>query len=202
MKPSKISQNVERSVGNENMTIWESLAKYATIETKRLILRPFSYKDMEELHLILSHPANTNYIMPSVDSIAETRQVLVTTFMVAPLGIWAIEEKVSGDMIGCIRFEHLNERTVETEIGYFLNRFYWGFGFMTEALQKLVSLALEEMGIRCLKIITHIENKASQRVALKAGFYQVGHYKGSDRYSHKIRRYLEFRLTAADYLEK
>ena len=38
-----------------------------------------------------------------------------------------------------------------------------------------------------LKIVTHVENAGSQKVALKAGFRLFRQFKGSDRYTRKMR---------------
>lgn len=178
------------------MTIWESLAEYANFETDHLLLRPFSYEDGKGLHRILSDARNTSYIMPSTVTIEETTSLLVQTFMRSPLGIWAIEDKETGQLIGCIRFENIDERAREAEIGYFLHRSFWGQGFMTEALRTLVYLGMTQIGFQILRLLTHVENRASQRVAEKAGFLKVRQYKGSDRYSRKMREYVEFQLLA------
>lgn len=178
------------------MTIWESLAEYANFETDRLLLRPFSYDDGRDLHRILSDAHNTSYIMPSTGTIEETRGLLVQAFMRSPLGIWAIEDRETGQLIGCIRFENIDERAKEAEIGYFLHRSFWGRGLMTEVLQTLVYLGVTQIGFQTLRLLTHVENRASQRVAEKAGFLKVRQYKGSDRYSRKMREYIEFLLRA------
>ena len=50
-------------------------------------------------------------------------------------------------------------------------------------------------------IITHQENIASQLVAQKAGFKIFRQFKGSDRYTRKMRDYIEFRYERGDYYE-
>jgi ribosomal-protein-alanine N-acetyltransferase len=93
----------------------------------------------------------------------------------------------------------LEERQLSAELSYFLKKDYWGQGLMTEAVRTLVYLAFYEFGMRELTIVTHEENVASQRVARKAGFVQINHYRGSDRYSHKMRNYLKLSLKKADF---
>ncbi|MGT2715007.1 GNAT family N-acetyltransferase [Streptococcus respiraculi] len=181
------------------MTIWEPLAQYASFETDRLLLRPFSYEDRKDLHRILSNHQNTTYIIPSRVAIEETTNLLVHTFMQHPLGVWAIEDRITGQMIGCIRFESIDEREREAEIGYFLHQDFWGQGLMTEALKTLVYLGFNYVGFKKLCIVTHLENRGSQRVAEKAGFQKLRQYKGSDRYSRKMREYVEFQLLVSQY---
>ena len=121
--------------------------------------------------------------------------------MKSPLGVWAICDQEHQQMIGSIKFERLDEIKKEAEIGYFLKIDSWSKGYMTEVVRKLVQLSFEELGLRQLSIITHVENKASQKVALKAGFSLFRQFKGSDRYTRKMRDYLEFRYVKGEFDE-
>ena len=49
--------------------------------------------------------------------------------------------------------------------------------------------------------MTHLENTASQKVAQKSGFVLSRRFKGSDRYTRKMRDYLEFRYTKGELNE-
>lgn len=60
-------------------------------------------------------------------------------------------------------------------------------------------LAFQELGLKELILVTHLENKASQKVAQKAGFVLKKQFKGSDRHSRKMRDYLAYQLTIGDY---
>lgn len=65
-----------------------------------------------------------------------------------------------------------------------------------------MSAFFEEFGLKQLSIITHLENEASQRVALKSGFSLFRQFKGSDRYTRKMRDYLEFRYVKESSMSK
>lgn len=181
------------------MTIWTRLAKFACFETERLILRPFSYEDGDDFYEIVAHPENLPFIFPALKDKNLALATMVEKFMRSPLGNWALVDKVSGHMIGALCFEKLEERQLYVELSYFLKKDYWGQGLMTEAVKNLVFLAFYEIGLKELTIITHEENIASQMVAQKTGFVQVEQYRGSDRYSHKMRNYLKFSLKRADF---
>ncbi len=58
-----------------------------------------------------------------------------------------------------------------------------------------------EFDLKRLSIVTHQENLASQRVAQKAGFRMYRQFKGSDRYTRKMRDYIEFRYERGDFYE-
>ncbi|HEL2738348.1 TPA: GNAT family N-acetyltransferase [Streptococcus suis] len=181
------------------MTIWTRLAKFACFETERLFLRPFAYEDGDDFYEIVEHPENLPFIFPALKDKNLALATMVEKFMRSPLGNWALIDKASGRMIGALCFEKIDERQLSAELSYFLKKDYWGQGLMTEAVKNLVFLAFYEIGLKELTIITHEENIASQMVAKKTGFVQVEQYRGSDRYSHKMRNYLKFSLKRADF---
>ena len=72
---------------------------------------------------------------------------------------------------------------------------------MTEAVTKLRDLSMNEFALKQLSIVTHLENVASQKVAEKSDFVLHRRFKGSDRYTRKMRDYLEFRYTKGNLNE-
>ena len=177
------------------MTIWTKLAALAEIETERLLLRPFTYADCQSFYKIVSNPDNLAFIFPVKTSQEEAENLMVEMFMRTPLGKWAIIAKETQQLIGAISFEKLDERTRQAELGYFIQKEARGQGLATEAVKSLSFLALYQLSLTDISIIAHLENRASQRVAEKAGFVLLRQYKGSDRYSHKMRTYRHYHLT-------
>ena len=177
------------------MTIWTNLAALAELETQRLELRPFTYADCHAFYKIVSNPDNLAFIFPVQTTEQEARDLMVAMFMKEPLGKWAIIDKKSQAFLGAISFEKLDERTRQAELGYFIQKEAWGQGLATEAVKTLGFLALYQLGLTDISIIAHLENRASQRVAEKAGFVLLRLFKGSDRYSRKMRTYRHYHLT-------
>ena len=183
------------------MNLWTQLAAFSFIETEYSFLRPILFGDAESLYKIASNPDNTEFIFPTESSLQESEYVIANYFMKNPLGIWAICDKDSEKMIGSIKFEKIDEIKGEAELGYFLRHDYWGHGLMTECVKNIVYLAFTQFDLKRLYIITHLENKASQRVAEKTGFSCRRQFKGSDRYTRKMRDYLEFCYEKGDFHE-
>ena len=155
------------------MNIWTKLAEFSFFETDRLYLRPFFFSDSKAFYEIAANPENLQFIFPIQASIEESQFTLANYFMKSPLGVWAICDQKTQQMIGSI----------------------------TEVVTKLSQLSFQEFGLKKLTIITHVENKASQKVALKAGFSLFRQFKGSDRYTRKMRDYLEFRNVKGEFNE-
>ena len=183
------------------MNIWTKLAMYSFYETERLYFRPFFFTDVYDFHALASDPENLQFIFPTQANIEESQYALANYFMKSPLGIWAICDKKAQKMIGAIKFEKLDEIRKEAEIGYFLRKDFWSQGYMTEAVSKLRDLSMTEFDLKQLFIVTHLENSASQKVAQKSGFVLSRRFKGSDRYTRKMRDYLEFRYTKGELNE-
>ncbi|MGT2910547.1 GNAT family N-acetyltransferase [Streptococcus cameli] len=177
------------------MSLWTKLAHYSLFETERMVLRPFSYEDREAFYQIVGVDAALPFVFPSRASQEEATELLVSFFLKNPLGKWAVVDKRSQQLIGALSFEMISEKKAVAEIGYFLSRTYWGQGLMCEALKTVSYLALAHMDFKELTLMTHLENKASQQVAKKAGYQFVKQYKGSDRYTHQMRDYLQFQFT-------
>lgn len=181
------------------MDIWTHLAAFAQIETQRLHLRPFNFADSPAFFEISGASDSLPFIFPRTVTKFESDYLLVHEFLKNPLGIWAITDKQTGQLLGSIRLEKLDWAKRRAELAYFIRREWWGQGVATESLKTLVFLAFQDWGLQSLSIVTHKENLASQQVAKKAGFRLAREFKGSDRYSHRMRQYKEFRLDKRDY---
>ncbi len=181
------------------MDIWTELGRYSFFETDRLYLRPFAFSDCDDFWEICSSSKNLQFIFPSQATKEESNFLLVHYFMKEPLGVWAIEDKKTHKMVGAIRFEKMDIAKKSSEIGYFLNQNFWRKGLMVECLKNLTFLAFQEFGLKKLQLIVHEENYASRRVAIKASFNFFRQFKGSDRYTRKMRNYVEYQISKGDY---
>ncbi|EIQ82210.1 UNVERIFIED_CONTAM: GNAT family N-acetyltransferase [Streptococcus canis] len=180
------------------MDIWTQLAAFAFFDTPKVVLRPFQYADHQAFYEMVTDTKHLHYVFPNTRTKVESDYLLVHGFMKAPLGVWAIEDKLTHQLIGSIRLEHYDAKTASAEIGYFLHQTYWGQGIMTEVLKTLAFLSFQTFGLKQLQLITHLENTASQRVAEKVGFHFQKRFKGSDRNTHKMRDYKAYQLTIGD----
>lgn len=181
------------------MLIGVKLARFATFETERLLLRPFSFDDLEDFSEIVLNPKVMTFIHPGYQTPEEVAELLVAAFMAEPLGKWAIVDKSSDKVVGAIRLENYNSRQRQTEIGYFLAESYWRCGIMSECLKTLSFLCFQEFNMTSLQVIVHEENTASRALAEACQFSIVERFKGSDRYTHKMRRYIRLELRIEDY---
>ncbi len=107
------------------------------IETKRLILRPWSVADATALYKYASDPRVSELALwPAHTSVEMSREVIEKFFMTNPPS-FAIVLKESAEPVGCIGLvpagdEHHEMLHSEREVGYWIGRPYWNAGLTTE----------------------------------------------------------------------
>ena len=128
-----------------------------TLETKRLLLRPFEAADAEEMYTCwASDPQVTEYLTWNTHANADvTREVLrgwEAEYEKPERLNFAIVLKRTGALIGGIDVcGYLGGVQGTPVIGYVLGREYWNRGYMTEAcrrvLEHLFSIGYKEVRI-------------------------------------------------------
>lgn len=89
--------------------------------------------------------------------------------------------KETGLPIGCCSLTDINWKHRRAETGYWLGREYWGQGYMTEALCRLIRHGFEDLGLERIYAYCLTRNTASARVMRKAGM----RYEGRARHAVK-----------------
>jgi RimJ/RimL family protein N-acetyltransferase len=157
------------------------------IETARLCLREMTTSDYDALAAILQDD-ETMYAYNGAFSAAETQEwfdKMQSRYRSDGFGLWAVVPKEGGVMIGQvgITWQNVGERRVP-EIGYLLNRAYWGRGYATEAALACKRYAFGELGFDEVFSIVRDTNIASMNVAIRCGMVVrerfTKHYRGVD----------------------
>ena len=86
---------------------------------------------------------------------------------------WVMELKDTKKVIGeIVLYDFMLKH--QADIGYRINKNYWGKGFASEAGQAIVKAAFELLDLRRLQIRCFSNNYGSIKVAQKLGFQQEG----------------------------
>ncbi|MDT2757173.1 GNAT family N-acetyltransferase [Enterococcus asini] len=149
------------------------LAENQLIETPRLLLRPVGLRDAKDMFEYASDEETTRFIFPTHQSLADTRTGIAEYFLSSPLGKYAIEERQSGKMIGTIDLRVDKEKYCG-ELGYALNKAYWGQGLAPEAAMALLSLGFDRLGLVSIQAIHDVRNPSSGKVMEKIGMKKIG----------------------------
>ncbi|WP_247949035.1 GNAT family N-acetyltransferase [Streptococcus gordonii] len=161
-----------------------------SIETKRLLLRPFLESDAQAMYdNWASRPDNLLHVTWDAHESPEvTKQSIarwVENYQNLDFYKWAICLKENPDsVIGDISVVDMDEAVNACEVGYILSKDYWGQGLMTEALKAVLIYLLQGAGFNRVSAKFVIDNPASGRVMSKAGmsyegtFHQAVFHKG------------------------
>lgn len=144
------------------------------LETERLELRRLTMDDLDALDALYHGEDVRKYYSEGIPTYDETRQQL--EWMIDEcyprygFGYWAALDRATGVFIGrCGLFPWTIDGREEVEVVYMFYKPYWGQGLGTEAARAIVRYAFETLGLSRLIAVINPGNRASARVAEKAG---------------------------------
>ena len=142
-----------------------------TLETERLILRMWREADFEAYAELCADPEVMRYLGGKVFDRTEAWRHMASMighWHLRGYGIWAVEEKESGSLVG--RIGCINpEGWPGFEVGWTLKREFWGKGYATEAARRALEYGFKELDKPHVISLIHPENRASIRVAERLG---------------------------------
>lgn len=100
-------------------------------------------------------------------------------------GWWAVEERQTGQLIGWNGLQYLPD-TDETEIGYLLDKAWWGQGLAGEGARAALAWGFARFDLPEVVGIVHPQNWGSRRVLEKIGMDYTG---GAEYFGMHVRRY-------------
>jgi len=150
-----------------------------TIETERLVLRPFREADYEDMYKNWANDDEvTRYLMwHSHTDPEQTRQWLAyreSQYVNANYYGWCIVLKETGEAIGDISCVSVDDDTQAAELGWVVSRNYWGRGIMPEAGRAVIDYLLDEAGFRRVWAYHDAQNPKSGRAMVKCGMRYEG----------------------------
>src|SRR5262249_14456697 len=122
-----------------------------TLETTRLILRPFTSADAPDVQRLAGDreiaSTTLNVPHPYEDGMAEqwigTHQAKYES---GELVNFAIVRRADNTLMGAIGLR-INQQHTHAELGYWLGQPYWNAGYCTEAAHAVVAYGLERLGL-------------------------------------------------------
>ena len=143
-----------------------------TIETKRLILRPWEESDAEDLYFYAKDPDIGPAAGWPAHKNVEESLMSIRNVLSAP-ETYAIVLRETGQPIGSVGLKFhsdLSHRDDEPELGYWIGKPYWGRGLMPEAAGALLRHAFLDCGYSKVWCGYYEGNEKSKRVQQKLGF--------------------------------
>ena len=152
------------------------------LETDRLLLRPFAPSDHDALHAIFSKEEVVRYLYEGPhdeDEVQRRLDVKITQRSIERPGDilrLAVLSKANGRVIGDVVLHWMDDEHRSAEVGFALHPDHQGKGYTTEAVQVLLRVAFEVLGLHRVFGRTEARNVASARVMEKLGMRQEAHF--------------------------
>lgn len=146
-----------------------------TLETSRLIFRPWQDRDRAPFAVINADPETRQYYYPSLLTPAETDAMIDEAneqLASEGFGFLAVERKADGALIGGAGLSRPGPEVpgdFPLEIGWILGRPYWRQGYATEASHCCLDFAWAELQAKEVIGYTSTINTPSRRAMEKIG---------------------------------
>jgi ribosomal-protein-alanine N-acetyltransferase len=153
------------------------------LETERLIIRQFTFDDLEALIDLRSDEDVIRYIgkrkLQNPEAIAKRLGFYIDCYAKYGYGMCALVWKETGEMIGWCGLQPLEE-TGETEVGYGMSKKFWGRGIGYECARAWLEYAFTKTAARRIVAVAAPENKGSRRIMEKCGmrYERTGEHYG------------------------
>jgi ribosomal-protein-alanine N-acetyltransferase len=147
-----------------------------TLETERLILRPFKAEDAQRVQLLAGEKIiadmTENIPHPYLDGMAEGWIGLHDAWCKNRAAVvFAIVIRESGELIGAVSITQISGQS--GNLGYWIGLPYWGQGYCTEASMRILEFGFNHYALSRIDARHLSENPASGKVITKSGFQYV-----------------------------
>ncbi|KOS01218.1 MULTISPECIES: GNAT family N-acetyltransferase [Paenibacillus] len=155
--------------------------------TRRVRLRQLRTEDYPALERILSDPLVIQYVNRIRKPVYTRMRRLVAQIKISSDSLdslhFAVEwhprntgesnllsesnELTSSPLLGIVSFQQWNERTGEAQLGYILDRPFWGQGLATEVVGEMLNFGFRSLKLKRIESRCQEDNQASMRVLIK-----------------------------------
>lgn len=158
------------------------------INTERCLLRAWKKSDIQELEKIFCSAEIAHMAGFKVKNAKDVPKLLEIFIRDSKDSLWAIADKKNNKAIGWIEIHNNQDVSSHTkEIGYCLEKSYWGNGIMAEAVRAVIE-EVRELGEVERLVCSHFDyNNQSKRVIEKCGFTYWKHENTKLYYDYVIR---------------
>jgi ribosomal-protein-alanine N-acetyltransferase len=146
------------------------------METERTIFTVLEEKDLPEMTAMAKEPDTFRYLKKlRVMSDSEYQQFLRLKLdqIRQKTGYhWAVRLKSDSSWLGAVNLNPIGG-TPRLQIGCQLKRQYWGQGFASELLKRVLEFAIRDAGIKEVYGVFEKENIVSRRLLARLGFVWI-----------------------------
>ncbi|NQS92230.1 MAG: GNAT family N-acetyltransferase, partial [Chloroflexi bacterium] len=144
-----------------------------SLETDRLLLRPFMPKDLDPFAEMVASAEVMQYATYNGDPMARAQAwnwlcLMLGHWHMRGYGLWAIEEKNTGNLLGRVGLQFLDWFD-DVELVWMLKQSAWGKGFATEGARATINFGMDAIKLPRVTSVIRRENEPSIRLAKRLG---------------------------------
>jgi Acetyltransferases, including N-acetylases of ribosomal proteins len=179
--------------------------KFPLLESERLYYRNLTIRSAQDLYAMRCNDKVMEFMdaykFTSVNEAVKLIASLNESFQNKQGINWRLVDKNSNSMIGYIGYWRLMPNHGRAEIGYALKPEFWGQGYMTEALLRIIKFGFGELKLHSIEANVNPKNHRSIRLLVNAGFMQEAYFKENFLFDGKFLDSSIFSLLEDDSLK-
>lgn len=150
--------------------------------TERMKFRLLNRKDIEVVYRQFSDADMCKYFSEPPCDMEEAKDIIEHYQNPEGKGYlrYGMFDKNTDAFIGTCGYHYLDNDLKQVEIGYDIWKDYWRQGYISEALPILINICFEYLGVDCIYILAHPQNKASIASVSKFGFKECAPCRKAD----------------------
>lgn len=171
-----------------------------TLSTSRLSMHLINQNDLDAIHKLQSLPEvdryNTLGIPKDFEETKTVMEPLIESHKKTEIDYYtfAIEQNSDNQFVGLIALKLGSKKYNSAEVWFKLNPSFWGKGYASEALIKLIDFGFDKLGLHRIEAGCAVDNIASVKVLEKVGMKAEGRRRKtlplvsgwSDNYEYSI----------------
>ncbi len=170
------------------------------LETKRLIVKPTSLDNFENVYALFSDPEVMRYVGRGVRTREETQANLKKMIQHQEkhgFSVGDVYEKHTGLFVGRagLIYLEMKDDQPDIEVGYTLHKKFWKNGYATELAKAFLDWGFNNLSVKKLVAVIRPENEGSRRVLEKSSMHYVGRI---NCYDTEVAKYEIFKNKIAD----
>jgi [ribosomal protein S5]-alanine N-acetyltransferase len=138
------------------------------LESKRCLINPFQTSDYEDVKTLYVNPEVRKYLggIPTEDSIKGTFKEMVNPAYTSYY--WGVREKNTNKFVGLVSLDRHHDGD-DFEVSYQLLPEWWGAGYGTEMVKKVLQFAFNELNFSKVVAETQSKNTFSCKLLERLG---------------------------------
>ncbi|WP_085524038.1 GNAT family N-acetyltransferase [Tuberibacillus sp. Marseille-P3662] len=178
-----------------------------TLETDRLLLRKLSLNDLDDIFEFSSDPEVAHHMTWEINKSKDETlnhfiKIVIDGYEKGQSAEWALVLKESHKVIGTCSFVDWSNEHKKAELGYVLNKNYWGHGFASEAIKALIRYGFEVIHLNRIEGGCDTDNIGSEKVMLKVGMTFEGTLRQNEFIKGEFRDTKVFSILREDFISR